>query len=108
METPSATQDPLVDTESNDDLSSSVFSAREMTPVNSNSWMQMDNMVAYHKFSNRMDQQVQYILKENTLHLPKGIPISDYPKEPNRRQGVSGGTTPSSMPGDTISYTGSP
>ena len=53
MGTPSATytQDLLIDTECDDDVSSSVDATRKMALVNdtiNNSWMQMDNMVPYH------------------------------------------------------------
>ena len=68
MGTPSATQDPLIDTESDDDdVSSAVVDKRNMAPVDdtiNNSRMQMDNMVPYHKFSNCMNQQVHDKLRE--------------------------------------------
>jgi len=55
METPSATstKDLVIDTESDDDISSSVVATRKMAPVDdtiNNSRMQMDDMVPYHKF----------------------------------------------------------
>ena len=53
MGTPSATQDPLIDTESYEDVSSSVVATRRMAPVDdtiNNFRMQMDDMVPYHKF----------------------------------------------------------
>jgi hypothetical protein len=63
MGTPSATstKDPAIDTDSNDDVSTSVVDTRNMAPVDddiNNSRMQMDNMVPYHKFSNRTNQQI--------------------------------------------------
>ena len=65
MGTPSATstKDPVIDTDSNDDVSTSVVDTRKMAPVDdaiNNSRMQMDDMVPvpYHKFSNHTDQQV--------------------------------------------------
>ena len=76
MGTPSAThQDPLIDTESDDNISFSVVAARKMAPVDdtiNNSWMQMDNMVPYHKLSNRTDQQVHDKLREKHFALAKG------------------------------------
>jgi len=75
MGTPSATQDPLIDTESDDDVSSSVASTRKMAPINDtiyNSRMQMDDIVPYHKFSNRTDQQVHDKLREKHFALAKG------------------------------------
>jgi hypothetical protein len=79
MGLPSAThQDPLIDTESDDDLSSSVVATRKMAPVdnstiNNNFRMQMDDMVPYHKFSNRTDQQVLHDkLREKHFALAKG------------------------------------
>ena len=78
MGTPSAnssTQDPLIDdTESNDNISSSVVATRKIAPVNdtnNNSQMQMDNMVPYHKFSNHTDQQVHDKLREKHFALAK-------------------------------------
>ena len=62
MGTPSLIQDPPIDTESNDDVSSSVVATRKMASVDDtikNSRMQMDNMVPYHEFSNCTDHQVQ-------------------------------------------------
>ena len=52
--TPSATstKDPVIDTDSNDDVSTSVIDTRKMAPVDdaiNYSRMQMDNMVPYHK-----------------------------------------------------------
>ena len=76
MGTPSAAQDPLIDTESNDDVSSSVVATRKMSPVDNtinNSRMQMDIMVPYHKFSNRIDQQVYDKLREKHFALAKGF-----------------------------------
>jgi hypothetical protein len=56
------TKGPVKDNGSDDEVSSSVDDIRkEMAPVNGtiyNSRKQMDNMVSYHKFSNRTDQQV--------------------------------------------------
>ena len=46
-----------------------------MAPVDdtiNNSRMQMNNMVPYHKFSNRMDQQVHDKLREKHFALSKG------------------------------------
>ena len=56
MGTPSATstKDPVVDIDSDDDVSFSVVDTRKMAPVNdtiNNFRMQMDDMVPYHKFS---------------------------------------------------------
>ena len=69
MGTPSATSttDPVFDTDTDDDVSFSVVDTRKMSPVDdtsNNSRMQMDNMVPYHKFSNRTDQQVHDKLRE--------------------------------------------
>ena len=66
MGTPSATSTMalVIDTESNDDVSFSVVDTRKMVPVNdtiNNSRMQMDNMVPYHKFSNRTDNKYMAI-----------------------------------------------
>ena len=77
MGTPSATSTkaPVIDTESDDDVSSSVVAKRKMAPVNdtiNNSRMQMDNMVPYDNFSNRTDQQVHDKLREKHLALDKG------------------------------------
>ena len=76
MGTPSTTQDPLIDTESDDEVSTSVVATSKMAPVddtiNKNSRMQMDDMVPYHKFSNRMDQQVHDKLREKHFALAKG------------------------------------
>ena len=77
MGTPSATstQDPLLDNESDDEVSNSVVATRKMAPVDdtmSNSQMQMDNMVPYHKFSNHTDQQVYDKLREKHFALAKG------------------------------------
>ena len=77
MGTPSATstKDPVIDTDSNDDVSTSVVDTRKMAPVNddiNNSRMQMDDMVLYHKFSNRTDQQVHDKLREKHFALAKG------------------------------------
>ena len=76
MGKPSTTQDHLSDTESDDDVSSSVVAARKMAPddniINIYSWMQMDNMVPNHKFSNCTDQQVHDKLKEKHFALAKG------------------------------------
>ena len=78
MGTPSATstKDPVIDTDSDDDVSTSVIDTRKMAPVddtiNNNSRMQMDDMVPYHKFSNRTDQQVHDKLREKHLALDKG------------------------------------
>jgi len=74
---PLATQDPLIDTESDDDLSSSVVATRKMAPVdnttiNNNSRMQMDDMVPYHKFSYRTHQQVHDKVREKHFALAKG------------------------------------
>ena len=54
MDTPSATstKDPVIDTDSNDDISTSVIDTRKMAPVDdtiNNSWMQMDDMEPYQK-----------------------------------------------------------
>jgi hypothetical protein len=68
MGTPSATQDPLIDTESDDDVSSSVVATRKMVLVDNtiiNSQMQMDDMVPYNKISN--------LTRVTLLHLPKDI-----------------------------------
>ena len=56
----SATQDPIIDTERDDDVYSSVVSTRKMAPVdntinNSRMQIQMDDMVPYHKCSNCTD-----------------------------------------------------
>ena len=75
MGTPSATQDPLIDTESNDNISSSVVATRKMAPVDddiNSSRMQMDDMVPYHKFYNCTEQQVHDKLRENHFALAKG------------------------------------
>ena len=78
MGTPSAasTKDPIIDTDSDDDVSTSVIDTTKLAPVDdtiNNSRMQMDDMVPYHKFSNRTDQQVCNKLREKILHLPKDI-----------------------------------
>ena len=77
MGTPSATstKDPVIDTDSDDDVSTSVIDARKLAPVDdtiNNSRMQMDNMVPYHKFSNHTDQQVHDKLREKHFALAKG------------------------------------
>ena len=77
MGTPSATstKGPVIDTESNDDVSFSVVDTRKMAPVDdaiNNSRMQMDDMEPYHKFSNRTDQQVHDKLREKHFALAKG------------------------------------
>ena len=78
MGTPSATctKDPVIDTDSDDDVSStSVIDTRKLAPVDdtiNNSQMQMDNMVPYHKFSNCMDQQVHNKEREKHFALSKG------------------------------------
>ena len=78
MGTPSATstKDPVIDTDSNDDVSTSVVDTRKMAPVNdtsiNNSRMQMEDMEPYHKFSNRTDQQVHDNLREKHFVLAKG------------------------------------
>ena len=51
------------------------FDTRKMAPVDdtiNNSRMQMDDMVPYHKFSNRTDQQVHDKLREKHFALAKG------------------------------------
>jgi hypothetical protein len=74
MGTPSSTggkKDPVIDTDSDDDISFSVVDTRKMAPVDdaiNNTRMQMDDMVPYHKFSNRTDQQ----LREKHFALAKG------------------------------------
>ena len=55
MGTPSATstKDPVIDTDSDDNVSTSVFDTRKLAPVDvtiNNSRMQIDDMVPYHKF----------------------------------------------------------
>ena len=74
--TPSATQqDPLIATESNDNVSFLVVATTKMAPVDNtsnNSWMQTDNMVPYHKFSNHTDQLVHEKLREKNFALAKG------------------------------------
>ena len=77
MGTPSATstKDPVIDTDSDDDVSTSVIDTRKMAHVDddiNNSRMQMDNMVPYHKFSNRTDQQEHDKLREKHFALAKG------------------------------------
>ena len=77
MGTPSATstKDPVIDTDSNDDISTSVIDTRKMAPVDdtiNNSRMQMDDMVLYHKFSNCTDQQVHEKLREKHFAFAKG------------------------------------
>ena len=77
MGTPSATstKDPVIDTDSDDDVSTSVIDTRKMAPVDdtiNNSRMQMDDMEPYHKFSNRTDQQVHDKLREKHFALAKG------------------------------------
>ena len=78
MGTPSATstKDPVIDTDSDNDVSTSIIATRKMAPVDdtitNNSQMQMDDMVPYHKFSNRTDQQVQDNLREKHFALAKG------------------------------------
>ena len=78
MGKPSATcsQDPLIDNKSDDDVSTSVVVTRKMAPVDdtiNNSWMQMNNdVVPYHKFSNRIDQQVNDKLREKHFAFAKG------------------------------------
>ena len=72
MRTPSDTskKDPVIDTNSDDDVSTSVIDTRKMAPVDdtiNNSWMQMDDMEPYHKFSNRTDQQVHDNLRGKTF-----------------------------------------
>ena len=58
------------------DVSFSVVDTRKMAPVDddiNNSRMQMeDDMVPYHKFSNRTDQQVHDNLREKHFVLAKG------------------------------------
>ena len=60
MGTPSfSTKDPVIDTDSNDYVSTSVVDTRKLAPVDdtiNTSRMQRDDMVPYHKFSNRTDQ----------------------------------------------------
>ena len=71
-----STKDPLIDTDSNDDVSTSVIDTRKLAPVDdtiNNSRMQMDDMVPYHKFSNRTDQQVHDNLREKHFALAKGF-----------------------------------
>jgi len=78
MGTPSATStnESVIDTDSDDDISTSVIDTRKMAPVNdiinNNSWMQMDDMEPYHKFSNCTDQQVHDKLREKHFALAKG------------------------------------
>ncbi len=77
MGTPSATstKDPVIDTESDDDVYFSDVDTRKMAPVDdtiNNSPMQMDDMVPYHKFSNRTDQQVHDKMREKHFALAKG------------------------------------
>ena len=77
MGTPSATsaKDTVIDTESDDDVSFSVVDTRKMAPVDdtiNNFRMQMDDMVPYHKFSNRTDQQVHDKLRGKNFALAKG------------------------------------
>ena len=77
MGTPSATstKDPVIDTDSNDDVSTSVVDTRKKAPVDddiNNSRMQMDDMVPYHKFSDCTDQQVHEKLREKHFALAKG------------------------------------
>ena len=77
MGTPSATstKDPIIDTESDDDVSLSVIDTRKMATVDNiinNSRMQMDDIVPYHKFSNHKDQQVHDKLREKQFALAKG------------------------------------
>ena len=70
MGTPSA-----ISSESNDDVSFLVVDTRKMAPVDdtiNNSRMQMDDMVPYHKFSNRTDQQEHDKLREKHFALAKG------------------------------------
>ena len=78
MGTPSATstKDPVIDTDSDDDVSTSVIETRKVAPVDdtiNNSRMQMDDIVPYHKFSNRTDQQVHDKLREKTFCTCKRI-----------------------------------
>jgi hypothetical protein len=77
MGTPSATSTkaPVIDTESDDDVSFSVVDTRKMAPVDdtmNDFRMQMDDIVPYHKFSNRTDQQVHDKLREKNFALSKG------------------------------------
>ncbi len=77
MGTPSATSTkaPVIDTESDDDVSFSFVDTRKMAPVDdtiSNSQMQMYDMVPYHQFSNRTDQQIYDKLREKHFALAKG------------------------------------
>ena len=70
MGTPSATstKDPVIDTDSNDDVSTSVVDTRKMAPVDdtiNNSRMQMDDMVPYHKFSNRTKDILNWSMNSN-------------------------------------------
>ena len=70
-----STKDPVIDSDSNDDVFTSVVDTRKMAPVDdasNNSRMQMDDMVPYHKFSNRTDQQVHDKLREKHFALAKG------------------------------------
>ena len=77
MGTPSATSTkyPVIDSDSNDDVSTSVIDTRKIAPIDddiNNSRMQMDDMVPYHKFSNHTDQQVHDKLTEKHFALAKG------------------------------------
>ena len=77
MGTPSvtSTKDSVIDTDSDDDVSTSVIDTRKLAPVDgtiNNSQMQMDDMVPYHKFSNCTDQQVHEKLREKHFALAKG------------------------------------
>ena len=71
-----AIQDPLIDTESDDEVSSSVVATRKMASVDdtiNNSKVQMDNMVPYYKFSNQTYQQVHdKLVREKHFALAKG------------------------------------
>ena len=75
--TPSAasTKDPVIDTDSDDGVSTSVVDTRKIAPVDdtiNNSQMEMDDIIPYHKFSNRTDQQVHEKLSEKHFALAKG------------------------------------
>ena len=55
-----STKDPVIDTDIDDDVSTSIIDTRKLAPVDdtiNNSRMQMDDMVSFHKFSTCADQQ---------------------------------------------------
>ena len=72
--TPSASQDPVIDTDSDDDVSTPVVATRKMATVDNTintSQMQMDDMIPYHEFSNCTDQLIHDKLREKRFAVAK-------------------------------------